>query len=493
VEACTLPTGKVLLCAERALAEELAAALREHGYHVRTVLNPPEAIELVAQERFPLAIISPKPAAHHGTTEERLEQLRLLRRKDPTIQVLLLVDQSADLAMCCHAVALGAAGFVNREAEPLVDEVLARLQHAQQRLRTLTEADEEYRTRALFELAGIAGRSRAMADLLHAARKAAQVSDAPLLVLGEPGTGKQLLAEAIHRMDPKRCAHPFLSVNCAAITGTLAESALFGHTHGAFTGATEDRAGYFRSANGGTVLLDEISELDAALQPKLLRVLQEGKVLPVGSDQEVMVDVRVIAASNSDLTLMVAEDKFREDLYQRLNVICLRVPPLRQRLEDIPLLFQHFLRKYAHYYGEPIRTVDPRVFEVIADALGPGNVRELENMVRRILAFKEVGTHIGLDDLPPSLVSSVVANSESALVQATESVTAAFKDIVRNGGVSLTQMVDECERAILQVAIEHHQASQADLAAKLGITRRTFYNKIKKHNITRPAWRSESS
>lgn len=474
-----------------ALTERLAAALSDHGYEVRTASTTEQALQHAAQVRHGLAIITPRPASPHQPDGDRLELLRLLRRHDATIQVLLVVDQSADLGLCCQAVALGSAGFVNRQAEPLEDEVLARLAHAKECLRMITQANVEYRTRAIFEQAGIAGQSRAMADLLHAARRAAQVSDAPVLILGESGTGKQLLAEAIHRMDGKRRDKPFLSVNCAAITGTLAESALFGHTRGAFTGATEDRAGYFRSANGGMVLLDEISELDAALQPKLLRVLQEGKVLPVGSDQEQMVDVRVIAASNQDLALLVTQHKFREDLYQRLNVLCLRVPPLRQRLEDIPLLFRHFLRKYAHYYSESIRNVNPRVYEVIADAIGPGNVRELENMVRRILAFKETGQHIELNDLPASIVNSVAAQRDNALAQASEVVTQAFKDLVREGNLSLTQMVDECERAILQAAMEYHQASQADLANRLGITRRTFYNKVKKHHLLRPSWHSD--
>jgi len=187
----------------------------------------------------------------------------------------------------------------------------------------------------------------------------------------------------------------------------------------------------------------------------------------------------------------VVSGGFRQDLYQRLNVISLRIPPLRQRLEDIPLLFRHFLRKYAHYYGEPIRSVDPRVYAVLAEHLGSGNVRELENMVRRILAFKQVGSHISLNDLPDSMVRSVAGNGDKALAEAGDLVKQAFVWLVKDNSASLTRMVDECERAILSQAIEYHRTSQADLATMLGITRRTFYNKLKKHRLSRPPSRPE--
>jgi len=209
------------------------------------------------------------------------------------------------------------------------------------------------------------------------------VSDAPVLICGESGTGKQLLAEAIHRMDPKRRSKPFLTVNCAAITGTLAESALFGHRKGSFTGATQDRPGYFQAANGGTLLLDEISELEKPLQPKLLRVLQEGRVLPVGDDIERPVDVRIVAACNRPLPILVESGEFRFDLYQRLNVIALVVPPLRDRPEDIPPLVQFFLRQYASYYRQPIESVDERVYEMLSRAIGSGNVRDSRTLSAR--------------------------------------------------------------------------------------------------------------
>lgn len=323
-----------------------------------------------------------------------------------------------------------------------------------------------------------------MAKLLFQAKRAAIISDAPILIDGESGTGKQLLAEAIHRMDPKRKKSPFLTVNCAAVTGTLAESALFGHRKGAFTGATEDRPGYFRAADRGTILLDEISELDKPLQPKLLRVLQEGCVLPVGDDVECKVDVRVIAACNRPLPVLVTKGEFRLDLYQRLNVISLTVPPLRDRPEDVPLLVQFFLRRYASYYPHSIESVDERVYEVLAQSIGSGNVRELENAVRQILAFKTAGTHIELSDIPPGLIEKQVASRAEA--ETVESLASVVVPIVRSGRMSLTEMLDEFEAMILREALARSSGTHAELARRLGLSRRTFYNKLRKYGLPTP-------
>ena len=322
-----------------------------------------------------------------------------------------------------------------------------------------------------------------MAELLMRARQASAVSDAPVLISGESGTGKQLLAEAIHRLDPKRSKKPFLSVNCAAISGTLAESALFGHARGAFTGATEGRLGHFRAASGGTLLLDEIGELSIDLQPKLLRVLQSGMVLPLGQDTEVRVDVRIIAASNRALETLVGEGAFRLDLYQRLNVIRLELPSLDQRPEDIPALFQFFLKKYASYYPQPIRRVQPRVYEVISRQIGDGNVRELENLVRHILVFKKFGEEIDLDDLPPAMLK--VQGRRSGVRP--ELISPALADVVvrllGQGDIPLGEMIDQCEKLILKQVLSKHRGTNTQMARMLGITRRTYYNKLRKYDL----------
>ena len=331
--------------------------------------------------------------------------------------------------------------------------------------------------RDLLDAVGIMAVSQPMQDLIVQAYRAAQVSDATVVIHGESGTGKQLLAEAIHRLDPKRSRFAFVPVNCAAIPGSLAESELFGHKRGAFTGATEARAGYFRSANKGTIMLDEVSELPLSLQPKLLRVLQEGRVLAVGADKEEAIDVRVIAASNVSLQEKVANGTFRFDLYQRLNVIHLSIPPLRQRAEDIPLLVMHFVSKYQHYCGEPIKEVDPRVYELLRRRLGNGNVRELENVMRQTLVFKAQGERIELADLPRYLFQG------KEMAPASELIPTALADhlvtLIRERRLTLRQAITAFEKSVISQAAKHNPSlSKVQLAKALGLPRRTLYYKM---------------
>ncbi len=329
------------------------------------------------------------------------------------------------------------------------------------------------------EDSGIIGQSESLRRLVVQTHRAGRVSGVPVLISGESGTGKQRLAEYLHRCDPQRRDKPFVTVNCAAITGSLAESELFGHKSGAFTGATRDRQGYFRSAHGGTILLDEISELEQSLQPKILRLLQESLVRPVGDDREYRVDVRVIAATNRNLEKMIQEGQFRLDLFQRLQVIQLCVPPLRERIDDIPLLFQAFLEKYADYYPMPITEVDPRVYEAMGRLVGDGNIRELENIVRRILVFKEQGERIELTDIPSELLSGSWSQGwqEPHLEVSSETLEA-----LAAGRRRLQQVMDEFERTLLTRLVKQDE-NRSRLAQNLGITRRTLYNKLNKYNL----------
>jgi transcriptional regulator with PAS, ATPase and Fis domain len=284
----------------------------------------------------------------------------------------------------------------------------------------------------------------------------------------------------IHRLDAKRCARPFLTVNCAAIAGTLADSALFGHVKGAFTGATEKRAGYFKAADRGTIFLDEIGELDPSLQPKLLRVLQEGLILPVGSDLEQPVNVRVLAASNRRLSDLVDEGRFRLDLYQRLYVISIDIPPLRERPEDIEALVPFFVRKYARQYGRDIVNVDRRVYEFLSTCALQGNVRELENAVRQILAFKTSGDEILLSDIPASLRRQRVKPGHPVVPY---DLVENACDLIDQGAITLPEFVAECERQVLASAIQRSSSPTTELAQKLGLSRRTFYNKRRRYNL----------
>ena len=309
------------------------------------------------------------------------------------------------------------------------------------------------------------------------------ISDVAVLVQGQSGTGKQVLAESIHRLDPKRNGKHFATVNCASITGTLAESELFGHCKGAFTGATSNRQGYFRSCDGGTLFLDEISELDMNLQPKLLRVLQEGRVLPVGSDREYAVDVRVVASSNQQLDQLVVDSRFRLDLYQRLKVVSLAVPPLHERLEDVPLLVNAFLKRYDHYYSGQIRSVDPQVYDILTQARLPGNVRELENIIRQALVLKESGSRLEISDLPEELIAQNASRPERQETLIPAEVAESLGRMLTNGDIELSQLVETFEKTVISEAMGSWNSTQSELAKQLGLTRRTFYNKLQKYAI----------
>lgn len=377
---------------------------------------------------------------------------------------------------------MGVCSFVDGGEDDVAEALVDRVAQAMNRYDAARRESEQLHGGRIFDETGLAGQSRRMADMLLQARRAAMISDVPVLIEGESGTGKQLIAEAIHRLDPKRRSQPFLSVNCAAIHGSLAEAALFGHVRGAFTGATEERLGYFRAARGGTILLDEISELEASLQPKLLRVLQAGKVWPVGADQEVDFHARVLAATNRNLLAMVEKGEFRLDLYQRLHVICLDVPPLRDRPEDVPPLVHSFLRKYASYYPEGIRDIDPRVIDVLTETVGSGNVRELENTVRHMLVFKGGGHRLELSDLPSEILERRAAGKPHS-GQMNSHLASAASWMIQSGRWTLQQMVDEFEKLAIREAMFNSHGTHTELAQKLGITRRTLYNKIREHGL----------
>jgi len=455
------------------------------GVAVDDVGSVGQLTELLANHTYAVAILA-SGASPEGkeTTGLDLETARSIHRVQVCCRLLFLVDRDLDLETSCQAVRLGAAGFVEAGGPDAVEEihrkVIDLLSHWQR------ERDQSFPSGAaeVLDQTGIATQSENMLRLLAQARKAANVCDAPIVIEGESGTGKQLLAEAIHRMDPKRSGRPFVSVNCAAITGTLAESALFGHRKGAFTGATEDRKGYFRTADGGTLMLDEISELDPALQPKLLRVLQEGRVLPVGDDREYPIDVRVITASNKPLAEQVVAGRFRLDLYQRLNVIRLRVPALRERLQDIPLLVAHFLEKYAGYYGGRIEAVDPAVYRVLQRAVGEGNVRELENIVRQTLAFKTSGSSLTLADLPEQVLEQAEQPTGGHMPADLASYIAAM---LEKGPLDLDQFLTDCEQQVLETAISRFGLKGMRLASHLDLNRRTLYHKLRRHQLIGPS------
>jgi two-component system response regulator PilR (NtrC family) len=314
----------------------------------------------------------------------------------------------------------------------------------------------------------LVGRSQALANALDWVRRAAG-SKANVLITGESGTGKEVFARALHALSDRQ-NKPMLVVNCGAIPGELLESELFGHEKGAFTGAHAKREGLFREAHGGTLFLDEIGELPMSLQVKLLRVLQEKKVRPVGASQEVPVDVRIVAATNRDLEGEVKAGRFRQDLFYRLNVLRIALPSLRERKEDIPLLAEHFRARFASEHGRPFLMFSPEALAALVRYPFPGNVRELENAVERAVALA-VGTTIELRDLPPEIAG------HEAHIEA--------KAVLPEGGIDLERYLEDLERSLLMQALTRAGGVRTKAASLLGLSFRSFRYRLAKLGLAK--------
>ncbi len=490
------PDSRLVLVAhvDGTLASDISRTLRVHRYKVLEACCAAEGLKLCAKHQPAVILLDlflPPTATREisaSDTTAATELLRTVRRADNTVQVLAILNGQVSLSVCCQSVLDGFNGFLQSSTSSFQRDLIDRVARAFDRRRQINRLHSSPPPWELLNSHGVVGVSPVWRKLLWQLWRTARISDVPVLIQGQSGTGKQLLAEAVHSLDPKRRSKHFATVNCSAITGTLAESELFGHCRGAFTGATADRQGYFRSCNGGTLFLDEISELDMNLQPKLLRVLQEGKVLPVGSDREFTVDVRVIASSNKPMAQLVADGEFRLDLYQRLKVVSLNVPPLRDRLEDIPLLVNTFLKRYGHYYSGQISSVDPQVYDIFARAKLPGNVRELENIIRQALVLKESGSQLEISDLPEELIAQATAASPAGQDDLISSqLAAAFGRMLLDGQTNLPQLVEFFEKTLITQAMDSWTSTYSELAKQLGLTRRTFYNKLQKYAITQPS------
>jgi transcriptional regulator with PAS, ATPase and Fis domain len=327
----------------------------------------------------------------------------------------------------------------------------------------------------------------------------ASLSDLPVLITGETGTGKQVLAQAIHQLDPKRSQGPFVAVNCAAINQGLAEAELFGHKRGAYTGAERDRKGLVRSAHGGILFLDEIGELNYTIQGKLLRVLQDSRVLGVGEDEEVPVNVRVISATNRNLSEMVKGGMFREDLFHRLNILSVKIPPLRDRASDIAPLIRHFLLKH-----EGLSRYKPSGIEdEFLDALGrvelSGNVRQLENVIIQVLINKDDGQPLSLRDLPHALLQTLAHAQNPPEKQDDQPEVCSQRDdqtsrdvrigsemarLLREDRWDLSRTLRHCEKSLLRAALEITKGNQVRAAQILGVTPRSVYNLIRRHELS---------
>ncbi len=436
---------------EIAQRDILGGFLRKHGFVVREAASAPAALAVLRAEPIDLVLTDVRMPGMSG-----LDLLREIHALNPEIPVLVLTAYG-NVADAVAAMRDGAVDYLTKPVD--LDAVLHRTRkalEAQQLLaenRALREA-----LRGRYRLAGIVAESGKMQEVLSIVHRVA-ASTATVLIRGESGTGKELLAQAIHYQGP-RSAKPLITVNCAVLPEALLESELFGHVRGAFTGAVADRAGRFEAANGGTIFLDEIGEISAAVQAKLLRVLQEREFERVGSSRTVKVDVRVIAATNRDLERAVREQRFREDLYYRLNVVALLVPPLRERREDILPLLDHFLKMFAGENAKTIRGLTRAARDALLTYEYPGNIRELENLVERAVVLTRSDV-IDLEDLPV------------ALQEAAPAVTPAPPG-------SLPSELGALERRMIEDALARAAGVQTRAAELLGISERALRYKLRK-------------
>ena len=379
-----------------------------------------------------------------------LDVLRALKR-DGLEATVIVVTAHATIESAVEAMREGAYDFITKPVEPTHLEIV--LGKALER-EALRGQNRFLRTEAQGRLVEIVTENFAMRDLLQLAKRAA-VSNSTVLLLGESGTGKEVLARTIHQWSP-RADYPFTVVNCVAIPDQLLESELFGHERGAFTGAYQLKKGKFEVADRGTVFLDEIGEIPANIQSKLLRVLQDHEFERVGGTRSIRADIRAIAATNSDLERAVKERRFREDLYYRLNVVSLELPPLRERKEDLPLLVDHFLRKYAGELKKPLKRLTPDALDCLMSYRWPGNVRELENVIERAMVLSG-GEQIGPDNLPLQIASG--------------------PRLEPLRGKSFHDAVKEFKRWIIQDALRQFQGNQTKAAELLGL-QRTYLAKL---------------
>ena len=432
-------------------------ALKQKGHDVLAVGSVLEAVEAIRRERFDVFLTDCNiPGV------DALQTSGEARKINPDMAVIIMTSYGT-IETAVKAIKAGAYDYLPKPID--VDQLavlIGRVSERQNLIRENTELKEQLIERYKFD--EIVSASHDMEEALNLAGRVA-ASNATVLLRGESGTGKELVAKAIHYHSP-RANFPLIKVNCAALPETLLESELFGHERGAFTGATAKRIGRFEAADKGTLFLDEIGELTPGMQVKLLRVLQEREFERLGGNQTIKVDVRVIAATNRDLEKAMREGNFREDLYYRLNVVSVVIPPLRERKEDVPELLDHFIKKYSQANRKKISGVSAEVRDLLMRYSYPGNVRELENIIERAVVLSKGGT-ITSADLPLHL----------------RTVESEEKICVRKSGSSLNETLDTMERGIILDALKESGGVQTRAAEKLGISERVLRYKLMKYKI----------
>jgi DNA-binding NtrC family response regulator len=441
------------------MREGLELVVRRLGHHVETFESAEPALAMLKSKPADIIIADYRLPGMDGLTF--LEKAKALQ---PASEVIVITAfGSVDLAV--QAMQKGAADFITKPFSP--DELTVKLEHLAERLRQRRELENlqeqnlylRQEEESQFNFGEIIGQSPPMQEVFRILQKVAP-TDSSVIIYGESGTGKELVARAIHK-NSSRANGPFIRVNCGALTETLLESELFGHEKGAFTGALKRKLGRFELAHRGSIFLDEIGDISPALQIKLLRVLQEKEFERVGGEETVSVDVRVIAATHRNLKEEVAAGRFREDLYYRLHIVPINLPPLRHRTDDLPVLVNHFLQRLGPELRKSNLQIDPAVFEMMKNYHWPGNVRELENVLERAAVLCEAD-HITVADLPP------LVKDRSAVFQ------------LPSENLDLNQTLEEVERALIERAMSRAHGVKAEAARLLGIKATTLLYKLEK-------------
>jgi two-component system response regulator HydG len=428
------------------------------GYRIVDAPDGDKAVEAVEKGPFDLVLMDIRMIQMSG-----IEALKKIKRRNPAIPVILMTAYSS-VETAVEALKEGAYDYLTKPLD--FNKLRVTIQLAMEH-RSLKEENQLLKEQLELQIdrRKIIGQSRSIEKLLTTVAQVAH-SDATVLITGESGTGKELIASALHFSSPRKIG-PFIRLNCAAITSSLLESELFGHERGSFTGADRKKEGCFVQADGGSLFLDEVSEMPLVMQAKLLRVLQERELVRVGGEEVIRVDVRVIAATNRNLAKLVEDGGFREDLFYRLNVVVLDMPPLRDRREDIPLLAQHFLKKFAEQNTRSFKGFTPQAIDRMLRYHWPGNIRELMNAVERAVVLG-TGEYLGVEDFP---------------------VTPAVKDFLEKDdhhvlleGIPCTPL-EEVEKAAILSTLDAVEGNKSEAARRLGITRKTLHKKLKKYGL----------
>ena len=464
------------------IVNSLSEFLRLEGYLVDTAAHGSQAVEMLAATRYNLVLTDVNMPRTNG-----LELLRTIKNQYPDVVVLVITGYGT-IENAVEAVKMGAFEYLTK---PIIDdEIRMTIEKA---LKQQTLLSENYLLRQQlglrFGLDNIVGHDYKMLKIFDLVEAVAD-SRTTVLMTGESGTGKSLIARAIHHRSPRGmgAGKPFIEVSCGSIPETLLESELFGHVKGSFTGATYDKQGRFLAADGGTIFLDEINSASPAFQVKLLRVLQERKFEPVGSNQTVSVDVRVILASNQDLVQLVAEQKFRQDLYYRINVVNIILPPLRQRLADIPLLADAFLKKLTQEMGRKIMGFTPEALDLMCRYTWPGNVRELENAVERAVVLTRRPL-ITAEDLPQTILDATLNRDGAGSAErgsGTAGGNSSSNPFEPWSPMPLEKAMEMPEKQILLAALRANNWNRQVTAEQLNINRTTLYKKMKRLGLDLP-------